>query len=258
MKNANRHGFTLIELLVVIAIIAILAAILFPVFAAAKERARTSGCTSNLKQIGTAFQMYCDEHNGKVPVAVDAEDRHDIAPLPSIGFPFPYPWEYKVMGKYCRSKRIWRCPSDKGLTFVWTNRGGVPWPTTVKNCYDTWGSSYSYRTAVTCLNWNNIHSTNASTRSTVRVKPCTYTDFRKATRVMLFFDPFQYSASSPPTAANWNAQWHMMKYPMMAWNMLYADGHVRMTTVEQLYHPGDNPYGYWLFHDWYIRRELYP
>ena len=55
----GRRGFTLIELLVVITIIAVLAAILFPVFAKAKDAARTSTCTSNLKQIGNAFKMYC-------------------------------------------------------------------------------------------------------------------------------------------------------------------------------------------------------
>jgi prepilin-type N-terminal cleavage/methylation domain-containing protein/prepilin-type processing-associated H-X9-DG protein len=60
----NRKGFTLIELLVVIAIIAILAAILFPVFAKARERARQSGCTNNLKQMGIANQMYLDDYDG--------------------------------------------------------------------------------------------------------------------------------------------------------------------------------------------------
>ena len=55
--SRSRKGFTLIELLVVIAIIAILAAILFPVFARARENARKSNCQSNLKQFGTAFQM---------------------------------------------------------------------------------------------------------------------------------------------------------------------------------------------------------
>ena len=54
----QKRGFTLIELLVVIAIIAILAAILFPVFAKARARAQDSACISNLKQIGTAVNMY--------------------------------------------------------------------------------------------------------------------------------------------------------------------------------------------------------
>lgn len=63
----RRYGFTLIELLVVIAIIAILAAILFPVFASAKERARQAKCLSNLKQLTLAFQQYVDENNGRTP-----------------------------------------------------------------------------------------------------------------------------------------------------------------------------------------------
>lgn len=68
---ASRHpqGFTLIELLVVIAIIAILAAILFPVFAQARERARTATCLSNLKQIGLANQMYLQDYDERFPFA---------------------------------------------------------------------------------------------------------------------------------------------------------------------------------------------
>jgi prepilin-type N-terminal cleavage/methylation domain-containing protein/prepilin-type processing-associated H-X9-DG protein len=63
-SNRGRRGFTLIELLVVIAIIAILAAILFPVFARAREAARSASCRSNLKQLGTAFQMYSQDYDG--------------------------------------------------------------------------------------------------------------------------------------------------------------------------------------------------
>lgn len=66
-KANHRRGFTLIELLVVIAIIAILAAILFPVFAKARERARQSTCTNNLKQLGTAFQLYIEAWDETYP-----------------------------------------------------------------------------------------------------------------------------------------------------------------------------------------------
>ena len=59
----RRKGFTLIELLVVIAIIAILAAILFPVFARARENARKSNCLSNLKQLGNGMMMYVQDYD---------------------------------------------------------------------------------------------------------------------------------------------------------------------------------------------------
>src|SRR5690606_11463989 len=68
-KTATPRGFTLIELLVVIAIISILAAILFPVFARARESARRASCLSNLKQIGLASMMYVQDYDEKYPVA---------------------------------------------------------------------------------------------------------------------------------------------------------------------------------------------
>src|SRR5688572_20769118 len=63
----ERAGFTLIELLVVIAIIAILAAILFPVFAQAREKARQTSCLSNMKQLGTSFMMYTQDYDERLP-----------------------------------------------------------------------------------------------------------------------------------------------------------------------------------------------
>src|SRR5712692_7854267 len=67
MHRTRAGGFTLIELLVVIAIIAILAAILFPVFAQARDSARKATCQSNLKQFGAAFHMYASDYDGLFP-----------------------------------------------------------------------------------------------------------------------------------------------------------------------------------------------
>jgi prepilin-type N-terminal cleavage/methylation domain-containing protein/prepilin-type processing-associated H-X9-DG protein len=75
----KKRGFTLIELLVVIAIIAILAAILFPVFAQAREKARAISCTSNMKQIGLAVIQYVQDNDETYPLGVDAQWRYTWA-----------------------------------------------------------------------------------------------------------------------------------------------------------------------------------
>lgn len=90
-------GFTLIELLVVIAIIAILAAILFPVFAQAREKARSASCLSNMKQLGTAIIMYVQDYDETFPIGLD-NDWHDS-------------WAIGVQ-PYVKNEGILRCPSD--------------------------------------------------------------------------------------------------------------------------------------------------
>jgi prepilin-type N-terminal cleavage/methylation domain-containing protein/prepilin-type processing-associated H-X9-DG protein len=107
MKNHKspykKSGFTLIELLVVIAIIAILAAILFPVFAQAREKARQTQCASNLKQLGTATLMYVQDYDETYPLmgTTVAAKNHSLSE-----FIFPY-----LNNNYGWSgNSVWHCP----------------------------------------------------------------------------------------------------------------------------------------------------
>jgi prepilin-type N-terminal cleavage/methylation domain-containing protein/prepilin-type processing-associated H-X9-DG protein len=84
MKRYERRGFTLIELLVVIAIIAILAAVLFPVFASARAKARQSSCSSNLRQLGLAAQQYLQDNDSTYPTTYLGSTPWDTMLLPYI------------------------------------------------------------------------------------------------------------------------------------------------------------------------------
>lgn len=104
-----RKGFTLIELLVVIAIIAILAALLFPVFARAREAARQTTCRSNLKQIGATIHMYASDYEDQLPRSILLPRDDCKAVLGSTRNPG---WVSNAMYPYFRSGKIWECPSD--------------------------------------------------------------------------------------------------------------------------------------------------
>jgi prepilin-type N-terminal cleavage/methylation domain-containing protein/prepilin-type processing-associated H-X9-DG protein len=106
MSKLIRNGFTLIELLVVIAIIAILAAILFPVFGRARENARRSSCQSNLKQMGLAWIQYSQDYDEK---ALKAKN---VAPPGQAGV-----WDWvSPFQPYIKSEQLLRCPSNPTST----------------------------------------------------------------------------------------------------------------------------------------------
>lgn len=120
----KKHGFTLIELLVVIAIIAILAAILFPVFAQAREAARKAACLSNQKQLGTAARMYMEDYDGSLfhhheGWVLDDGTQVDDLPATAAGCSgggagnsnAEKPWMI-LFQPYIKNRQIGFCPSD--------------------------------------------------------------------------------------------------------------------------------------------------
>jgi len=118
------QGFTLIELLVVIAIISILAAILFPVFARARENARRASCMSNMKQIGLGMMMYVQDYDEHYPLSVRYEDQTDSS-MPGKRFKVSTsvcPSEYCVTWSdliypYVKSVQLFVCPSVRSNTY---------------------------------------------------------------------------------------------------------------------------------------------
>jgi prepilin-type N-terminal cleavage/methylation domain-containing protein/prepilin-type processing-associated H-X9-DG protein len=102
-SSPEHRGFTLIELLVVIAIIAILAAILFPVFAQAREKARQTACLSNMKQVGLGLTMYAQDYDEVLPPANDQVENFTL-PTAKANF-------LGALIPYIKSKPIFNCPS---------------------------------------------------------------------------------------------------------------------------------------------------
>jgi prepilin-type N-terminal cleavage/methylation domain-containing protein/prepilin-type processing-associated H-X9-DG protein len=120
-KTTNR-GFTLIELLVVIAIIAILAAILFPVFARAREKAKQASCLSNVKQVMLGVLMYAADYDEFLPMRID---------VPGGGFV----WPMDLVTPYVKNQDVFTCPTTKGGWAANARARYLP-------CWDTWGTGF--------------------------------------------------------------------------------------------------------------------
>ncbi len=106
-----REGFTLIELLVVIAIVSILAAILFPVFARARENARRASCMSNLKQIGLGFMMYVQDYDETYPCQTSTNPDRYAEAINAPATALNQNWINSIYG-YVKSWQLFKCPSS--------------------------------------------------------------------------------------------------------------------------------------------------
>lgn len=212
-------GFSLIELLIVIAILSILAALLFPVFASARNKSREATCASNLRQAGIAFGMYTADYDGMYPYAVDPADRD----TPQIWNPFPafqaqipdLPWLHEVLQPYVKSQEIFHCPSDNGIViedFTALRLDALP------TSFGKYKTSYLYRTEVA-------------------VRGMRDGSFEDATRVNLYMDGSGIWHGSGPSdnsigVDNWNKQSPVLQN--RRFNTLHADGHLKNLAFQQL------------------------
>jgi type II secretory pathway pseudopilin PulG len=193
---------------VVIAIITILAAILFPVFAAARAKARQTVCLSNLRQIGLAIDMYAQDYDTLFPFGGDAVDLNQggwagtkfeqevlsMDPLQDILMP------------YTSSKPIWKCPSDVGLN---DDNSNLNW-TVSPSVYEVYGNSYGYHTELALRH--------LSISSVVAYDPTL---------------PYQsHGPSEIDIMEDLSNQWHGSS-SAPTYDVLFADGHTSYLTAAQ-------------------------
>ncbi|MBQ0106041.1 MAG: DUF1559 domain-containing protein [Armatimonadetes bacterium] len=211
-----KHGFTLIELLVVIAIIAILAAILFPVFAQAREKARQTNCLSNMKQLGTAITLYNDDYDETYPNSPEGA-YHNAKVDPGVyGTDIsPFTWVSKIY-PYVKNWNMYTCPSSKvkikgsaqyGMTSYFGN-GVVLQGIGPFNNYD-----YAQSRSVTAAQIGSP------------AELILFTEYPQADGSYCFLRPSLNNASMLVMEVGWN--WAQEKTHNGGMNVTYCDGHAK-------------------------------
>ena len=199
MSNRSKQGFTLIELLVVIAIIAILAAILFPVFAQAREKARQASCMSNTKQLATAVMMYTQDYDETY-----AMNLYFVPP--NIWFSF-----YEAHIPYMKNVEIFQCTSKKD-EINWPNMISVITSGNIQTQGQLRYASYNGNYALfEDGNWGKPFGQNSA------VAPISMAEIPYVAETTAFFDGWLDVRFNSPIAPRHNEKV----------NAAYADGHAK-------------------------------
>ena len=206
--KGSSQAFTLIELLVVIAIIAILAAILFPVFARARENARRASCQSNLKQIGLGVIQYLQDYDEKFPTASYAES--------NLGGVHEGLWRTKIY-PYIKSSQVFKCPSAAN-DFVTTYNLPSGQVTFAANL------NYGANEFVIPMTGSSVKSSEIGATSRLPlVADCTRVLFNNANRVITANDDADDPPVNPSKARHFQGS-----------NICFADGHVKYLNQGQM------------------------
>lgn len=220
-KHRTRTGFTLIELLVVIAIIAILASILFPVFARARENARRASCASNLKQIGLGILQYMQDY----------DERYVRATIGSGGGAGSQTWANSVQ-PYIKSTQIFQCPSDTSRDVNTWWMGSLP-------ADQQFHISYLYNSAVARSSDASMQNptgtvmvVDGATNPLASANPLDWLSSPKGTAFLI--RPFVGDDTTDTDGRGEDFAAPAARHLETA-NVLYVDGHVKASRVERFY-----------------------